>query len=55
MNKVRIEDLTALIKNVFKAGYEDTIELTINGEYYEVVEWNIKLSGVMGTIIKKRK
>jgi len=37
-NKVTINGLQALMLDVFKEGYGNTIELKINGEYYEVTK-----------------
>lgn len=37
INEVEIEKVEGLIKSAFKSGYGDTVELKINGEYYEVV------------------
>ncbi|MFA5407053.1 MAG: hypothetical protein WC307_06875 [Candidatus Nanoarchaeia archaeon] len=34
---IKLEDIEAILRNIFKAGYGDTIELKINGEYYEVI------------------
>ena len=32
------EDLLTLLKRTFASGYGSTINLTINGEYYEVLQ-----------------
>jgi hypothetical protein len=37
-NRVRISDVSQLLKRAADAGYGRTIELKVNGEYYEVVD-----------------
>ena len=36
-NTIKLKDLQKEIIKVFKLGYENTIELKINGEYYKIV------------------
>jgi hypothetical protein len=35
-NKIKVKDIQKVIEKVFRQGYGDTIELKINGEYYEI-------------------
>jgi hypothetical protein len=37
-NKIKLSELQEKLKEVFKLGYGSTIELKINGEYYEVLK-----------------
>jgi len=38
MNKIKLTELQKELEKVFKCGYGNTIELKINGEYYEVLK-----------------
>jgi hypothetical protein len=37
-NKIKVKNIQKFIEKVFKDGYGETIELKINGEYYEITE-----------------
>ena len=36
-NKIKISEIKEVFKDVFNNGYGNTINLKINGEYYEVI------------------
>lgn len=37
-NIIKLKDIQNLFNKVFKAGYENTIDLKINGEYYQIIK-----------------
>ena len=40
--KIKLSELSKRLKEVYDLGYGDTIDLTINGESYEIVNDTVK-------------